>query len=321
MVKQKFLTEGIPRLKYADGSKTANNAGTAMKPEARLQRSNQVHVESCYQPATMNDTIDSAHALISRRCVNNCLFCATADKRTNREFPARDDIKRFIRKSHQTAVANMIFSGLGEPTLDPSFEDYLEVAGGLGFDTIRVFTNGYALTVEKASRWKKLGLTDVLLSIHGMESGHDASVRRSGAFNDVIRALQIYSQLDFIISINSCLTRKNLKEIRALVDFISTYPVRIHTLTFPEWSGNALKFHEDLVGYEELSAQALSLIPSGDNRTFFDNVPYCLVEMKTVELRGKGTVAYLDGKGESALRPNDSKLFHRYCHNGNCKFM
>ena len=270
---------------------------------------------------TIYNTIDSAHALISKKCVNNCLFCATADKRLNREFPSREKIIRFIENSHKAGISNMILSGLGEPTLDPCFEDYLKTAGELGFDTIRVFTNGYELTYEKAARWKSIGLTDVLLSIHGLENGHDENVQRSGAFKETVQALEIYSQLNSTVSVNSCLTRNNLNEIPGLIDFLSPHPIKIHTLAFPEWSGNALRFCENLADYEEIGSIADSLLLRDDTRTFFDNIPYCLVKSKTIEIRGMSAVSYLDGRGENEVRSTDRKLFHEFCYSGKCRYI
>ena len=263
---------------------------------------------------------ETAHVLISKKCVNDCLFCATADKRHSKQFPSSKQILEFIVRASQNNVPNMIFSGVGEPTLDNNFEKYLKAAGELGFATVRLFTNGYGLTLDRARRWQTHGLTDVLLSIHGLNKGHDCNVRRRGAFEDAITALKIYADLGLSIAINTCLTCYNLAEIRRLITYLSPYPIKIHTLAFPEWAGNALRHREYLINYEEIKAIAIDLIPADDGRTFFDNLPTCFAGSRTIESRGVADAFYLDGHGENNISPLERKLFHELCMNFKCNY-
>ena len=123
----------------------------------------------------------TAHALISGRCVNDCLFCAVAAKRRNQLFPQKKEVIRFIRNVAEDGSQRMVFSGLGEPTLDPHFEEYLNVAAEMGFKSICLFTNGYGLDREKAEKWRAVGLTEIMLSIHGVQQTHDRD-RRVASF-------------------------------------------------------------------------------------------------------------------------------------------
>ena len=261
---------------------------------------------------------ETAHVLISKRCVNDCLFCATADKRRGGQFPRSEEILEFIARARQNNIPNMIFSGVGEPTLDENFEKYLEKAGVLGFATVRLFTNGFNLTLEKARHWQSLGLTDVLLSIHGLKAGHDQNVRRQGAFDNVMAALKIYADLGLTISVNTCLTKHNLAEISRLIEHLSPFPIKIHTLAFPEWAGNAFRNRESLIDYDDIKAVAGNLIPPNDKRTYFDNVPLCFAGSRTIESRGVANAFYLDGHGESNIVPLQRKLFHELCLSNHC---
>jgi len=264
---------------------------------------------------------DSAHVLISKTCVNECLFCATADKRKNHQFPIKKDILEFIDESFSKGVSHLIFSGLGEPTLDPEFENYLEYAGRLGFKTIRLFTNGYNISHEKASKWQESGLTDVLLSIHGMKAGHDFSVGRRGAFEQIILALKIFSDLNYTFSVNTCLVVKNLTEIKSLIAYLEPFPIKIHSIAFPEWCGNVLHNSDEMVSYRQVSDLADQLTSMNNGRTFFDNIPYCLVNKQTIEQKGVPFVAYLDGSGKKIVKPMEGKLFHEKCHKLGCNYV
>ena len=262
--------------------------------------------------------VHTAHILISRSCVNDCVFCAVARKRDERQFPDQEEIVRFIKDSATSGVRHLVFSGLGEPTLDPGFEKYLEVAKGLKFRNMILFTNGYGLTTEKATRWKDRGLSSVLLSMHGMEQSHDRNVQRKGSFSEAVCALEIYERLGVTITVNTCLTRLNLDEIPKLVAFLADYPLKMHTLSFPEWSGNAERFAEKMLDYREVSEVADELIPAGDTVTYFDNVPYCLVRNKIREMQGVAIVRLLDGSGDREFHPIARKLFPESCSERKC---
>lgn len=262
--------------------------------------------------------VGTAHALISEKCVNNCVFCATAKKRQTKQFAGKEDVLRFIDKCDASGVANMIFSGTGEPTLDPNFEVYLNFAAKKGFDKICLFTNGHNLTKDKALHWKASGLCEVLLSVHGMKEGHDRNVNRKGSFKEALNALETYTSAGYTISVNTCLTRYNLNEIPQLVRFLSAYPIKIHTLSFPEWDGNTFYFQDALLDYEEVAHVAGDLITPQAKQTFFDNIPYCLVRQNIREFKGMNAVQYLDGKGEIELVPRHQKVFPASCTRRHC---
>ena len=265
--------------------------------------------------------IPSAHVLISRSCVNDCIFCAVASKREKKQFPSYNDIVRFIKKSHSYGVSNLIFSGLGEPTLDVHFEQYLAIANNLGFKTLCLFTNGFKTDIEKAQRWKQLGLNKVLLSIHGIKTGHDNNVQRANAFEEAINALNVYRDLSYDITVNTCLTIYNLDEIPQLRQVLSKYPISIHTLSFPEWSGNAIKYSHCLPSYSKIGELSFKLIPSNDNRTVFDNIPYCIVGRNIREMSGIKPALYLDGKEEGTFTSNQHKVFPGICYRTSCPYL
>lgn len=264
--------------------------------------------------------MNTAHVLISRYCVNNCIFCAVAGKRKAREFPEKRDIINFMKECSGSGISNLIFSGLGEPTLDAHFEGYLKIANELGFQKICLFTNGYALSEEKAAKWKLSGLSAILLSLHGMENGHDRNTQRAGSFREAVRALEIYSQLNFSVSVNTCLTRHNLNEIKELKQYLSGYRIDTHTLSFPEWTGNTKHYTDDLVNYEDIYANLSSAFEPGDEIIVFDNIPYCFVNRDIREMKGLSPVRYLDGKGEIEFIPNARNLYPEICRESKCPF-
>jgi len=253
----------------------------------------------------------NAHVLISQSCVNDCVFCAVADKRRSGLFPSKDDIVGFIRDSVRAGEDGLNFSGLGEPTLDPFFEDYLRTAKEAGYGSIGVFTNGHGIDTEKVRKWKSMGLSAALISLHGLERGHDASVRRDGSFKDGLKALELYTREGFAVSVNTCLTRINIEEIESLCSLVDGYPVRSHSLSFPEWSGNALLNPEALIDYVDLIPLAERLAKTDFSHRFFSNAPPCLVGSRVDVSRS--SISYLDGNGKRIVSPRDCNAMDSAC--------
>jgi MoaA/NifB/PqqE/SkfB family radical SAM enzyme len=279
------------------------------------------HCIWCQMERGLRAKSKTAHVLISRSCVNDCVFCATATKRARQQFPSSDEVLSFIRKCADLGVVHLILSGLGEPTLDPNLETYLMCASDLGFTSITLFTNGFGLTEQSARNWKSMGLSAVLLSLHGIEHGHNRSVQRAGAFAEATKALRIYTKEEYSVSVNTCLTRFNLDEIPTLRDFLRPYRVRAHTLAFPEWSGATVSHPESQISYEDVIGRAEALIPVDDGITMFDNVPYCLVRRPIREMRGVEPMQYLDGHGPLELVPHEGKQYPDSCHLAPCPLL
>ena len=263
---------------------------------------------------------ESAHALIGRKCVNNCIFCAVALKREQSYFPSYEEILQFINDSKEAGITRFVLSGLGEPTMDPHLELYIETAKKAGYEHICLFTNGHRVTEEKADEWENLGVTQVLVSLHGLREGHDKNVQRSGSFDEAVNALEIFSKFSYEINVNTCLTVHNINEIPGLNNFIARYPVRTHTLSFPEWSGNALRNKEQLLNYSDIYRRRAQLIPEKGGITRFENVPYCIIRRNTVELFSSGSSLLIDGNGVIENSLQRGKMFPKICSDFHCRY-
>jgi uncharacterized protein len=264
--------------------------------------------------------VNSAHVLISKSCVNNCVFCTVAERRRKHIFPEREEIIRFMRASAAAGTQSIVFSGMGEPTLDPHFEEYIALAEELAFNSISLFTNGYNLKKGDVQRWKDRGLSSVLISMHGMEEGHDRNVQRQGSFQEAVSAIRLYSEHAIAVSVNTCLTRLNLNEIPALCKFLENFPLNSHSLSFPEWSGNVPHYEQYILDYYEVSDIADNLIPEGNTVTMFEDMPYCLVRHRTREMQNQALVGLLDGTGEHEFQSNARKIFPESCISRECPF-
>jgi len=258
----------------------------------------------------------TAHVLISRSCPNDCIFCAVADKRRAGSFPKPEEIRRFIAERGGEGGRTLALSGLGEPSLDPDLDSYIGLARASGFEAIVLFTNGAGVDLVRARRWKDEGLTGALVSIHGLRDGHDASCRRRGSWDEAMAALDVFRDLELEVSVNSCATTLNLGELPGLCELLDGGPLVAHSLSFPEWSGNAAINAALMPNYIDMRELA-SLIPPSPKR-FFDNLPPCIVRFATVGIRRDRTIDYLDGGGALLLDPSAANLSCPHPRRGDC---
>ncbi len=263
----------------------------------------------------------AAHVLISQKCVNNCVFCTAIDHRQKGRFAEREVVCAYLDRISKEGVTDIVFSGIGEPTLDPHLDEYLELAQGLGFRHMQLFTNGYGITMELAERWRKRGLTSVLISVHGVAADHDQNVRRKGSFQEAIAAIRIYAGAGVHVSVNTCITRSNLERLDQLGELIQTLPVLRHALSFPEWSGGVLRHPEIIPDYADVAEFAASLANENDSITYFDNIPYCIVQRRTREMNGRRDVRLLQGRSDLQVDPTLRKMWPKACHSRNCPML
>lgn len=75
------------------------------------------------------------------------------------------DLQAFPKGS----VKRIVFSGLGEPLMNPDLPQYVKLAAEAGIcDRIEVITNGLLLTPEKADALVAAGITNINISIQGL---------------------------------------------------------------------------------------------------------------------------------------------------------
>ena len=107
-----------------------------------------------------------AQAVIVRRCNLSCSYCSEFD-RTSEPVPYAALLERF-RKLRALRTWAVCLTG-GEPTLHPQLADLVAVLRDLGFRRRQMITNGYRLTRDLIGSVNTSGLTDLQISIDGVE--------------------------------------------------------------------------------------------------------------------------------------------------------
>lgn len=120
----------------------------------------------------------------TKYCNFKCFYCihSTRDE-ANGEFRALghrmqhmdevffEKIIRELKKFPQDGVKRIVFSGLGEPLMNPRLPDYVRMAVDAGIaGRVEVITNGLLLTPEKSRALVAAGITNINISVQGLDA-------------------------------------------------------------------------------------------------------------------------------------------------------
>jgi MoaA/NifB/PqqE/SkfB family radical SAM enzyme len=127
-----------------------------------------------------------------------------------------------VREAYAAGHRRITFLG-GEPTLQPSFLEIVQLAVSLGFESIVIFSNG-----------SKAGSTDLVdrvlatggrfewrFSVQGAtREAHVRTTGRKGGFDQVLRALSIVRERGQRATVNLCLVRQNCESVDRFAELL-----------------------------------------------------------------------------------------------------
>ncbi len=151
-----------------------------------------------------------SHAQISLTnvCPQNCQYCY--NKNRSGEPLSTAKIKQLIQDLKEMGVFWLGFTG-GEPLLN---KDIVEIVKSVGDDcAIKLFTSGLNLTEQLAEALKEAGLLYVSISLdHWKEVEHDGIRGYKGAYQEALRAIEIFKNLGIHVSVSTVISREMLKK-------------------------------------------------------------------------------------------------------------
>jgi molybdenum cofactor biosynthesis enzyme MoaA len=123
-------------------------------------------------------------------CNDHCIFCLDAKTHTG-EMRDRDEVKRQILDGRRAGATRLILSG-GEPTIHPSYVDFVRLGRQAGYSKIQTVTNGRMFSYgDFLARCLAEGLSEITFSIHGPNAKiHDALVGTKGAWEQEMEGLR-----------------------------------------------------------------------------------------------------------------------------------
>jgi MoaA/NifB/PqqE/SkfB family radical SAM enzyme len=155
--------------------------------------SEEIHAAGVADKVTSHE--DAAHekrnwVRLTFDCNDHCIFCLDSDAH-NGDMRDRDDVKRQILDGRRAGATRLILSG-GEPTIHPSYVDFVHLGRQAGYSKIQTVTNGRMFSYgDFLERCVDAGLSEITFSIHGPNAKvHDALVGTKGAFEQEMTGLR-----------------------------------------------------------------------------------------------------------------------------------
>ena len=148
---------------------------------------------------------------LTRSCNNRCLFCLDAEVHDGRPR-AREEIEEDIEEGARRGRRRLILSG-GEPTIHPSFRDFVAKGRDAGYERVQVISNGRMFAHPGfLGDAVEAGLGELTISLHGHEPElHDRLVGVPGAFVQTLRAIRAaLSQPALIVNVDVVVCGENV---------------------------------------------------------------------------------------------------------------
>lgn len=180
--------------------------------------------------------------LLGYDCNVKCRFCSQELSWRKRKSVAFQDVSRILFQARQLGHRQLGLLG-GEITLRSDLPKILAFAKKVGFESIRILTNGLKLAdFAYAKKLIDYGLSDIYFSVHGHNAKlHDFLVAAPGAFRKVTIAMNNLDKLGVQIGVKVLVNKKNAGSLSHIVlHFSKRQNVAGIDFTFPLYTGDFL---------------------------------------------------------------------------------
>ena len=173
---------------------------------------------------------------ITDRCNFRCVYCMAPDVKyiPKMQLLTLDEYVRIIKVAMSLGITKLRITG-GEPSLYPHLDELLEQVGKLGLQDIALTTNGSRVRSQWASRWKKLGLNRVTVSLDTLRPQRkDAITRSQTSLSTVIKAIDALRDAGLTpVKVNAVVMRGvNDDEVIDFADFAKEHEVDMRMIEF-----------------------------------------------------------------------------------------
>jgi MoaA/NifB/PqqE/SkfB family radical SAM enzyme len=166
---------------------------------------------------------EHAYLILTTKCNLKCKICNITAS-SNPEL-STDRWKDFIFQIKNLGIKQIIFSG-GEPILREDICELVSYASYIKIPIIDIITNGTLIDKYLLDKLLKNGLTNLTISVDGMEREHDY-IRGKGNFEKIINLMEIIKELkdiyNFVTTINFTIVKSNIHSILEILKFANKY--------------------------------------------------------------------------------------------------
>lgn len=190
------------------------------------------------EPASADKLVSHEEAAHEKRnwvrltfeCNNRCIFCLDSDTHDGR-MRDREEVKQQIIEGRKAGATRLILSG-GEPTIHPSYVDFIKLGRMAGYTKIQTVTNGRLFQYQDfVDRCIDAGLDEITFSLHGPNARvHDALVGVKGAWEQesagLRRALETRDRTGRpIVNVDIVINKANVKHLKEMLDLFISWGV------------------------------------------------------------------------------------------------
>ncbi len=189
-------------------------------------------------------------------CNDHCVFCLDSHTHTG-EMRARDEVKQQILDGRRKGATRLILSG-GEPTIHPSYVDFVRLGRLAGYRKIQTVTNGRRFAYgDFLTRCLDEGLSEITFSIHGPNGKvHDALVGTKGAWEEEMKGLRgALADGRPIVNIDIVINRANVKHLPEMLRLFTELGVKEFDLLQVVPFGRAFTDGRDTLFYDLAEAR------------------------------------------------------------------
>ncbi len=282
----------------------------------------------------MSDINDCYEILLNYVCNLNCSFCSQGNY-NKKIIMTKEMIFKEIYKAKKEGYKKLGISG-GEPTVRKDLIEIIKFAKKVGFNFIRIQTNGILLSdYEYAKKLKEAGLTFCKFSITSNNPEiHDKLVSMKGAWKRVIKAVENMKRLKLRMGNNILITKYNYNTLPEIIEFLMKKGITNFVVIYPIYEGNMhLNYKKLGITLGDCKPYFLKAIEKMEklnmtNEILFLNVPPCflkgyednvigLAAFNTVVKSPTGELSNLDDNS------NSNKVYGEICKKciwkGRCK--
>ncbi|OGO19432.1 MAG: radical SAM/SPASM domain-containing protein [Chloroflexi bacterium RBG_16_50_11] len=173
---------------------------------------------------------------LTLRCNLNCMHCGSAAGKARNKELSLDECYHIANQLLELGCKELTFIG-GEIFLYPGWEKIARYMSDNGL-IVNIMSNGYQIGEREIEQIKYAKLSNVGISIDGMETSHNMIRRRSDSFASIKKTFDLLNREQIPIGAVTCLLDFNFFELEELYAYLLNNNVELWQLQLANPMGN-----------------------------------------------------------------------------------
>jgi sulfatase maturation enzyme AslB (radical SAM superfamily) len=292
MTVQTLSARGVSSLPVVDASPTADE----LEPAAALARA--LELAGVSEPVARPEVTTTRERTLTRRgvlwlgqtCNLRCYFCYFLDRIESRQHPEHpfmslEKAKEICKTLVDVYGNNAIDIQGGEPTIWYSIIDLVRYCHEIGLEPTLI-TNALVLeNYEKCKAYKEAGISDFLVSVHGIGEVHDRVVQLAGAHVRQMKAIANLRKLGIPFRFNCVLSKPVVSQLPQIAELAVATGARVVNFLafnpFEDQSNGGRRSANNVPRYSELRGpltRALDILDEAGVEANVRYYPLCMAE-------------------------------------------